>query len=163
MPCCYWCASLQTLNEVNLSYLPVLWSLSYWGTQALTWFIIPFHQSFNISGEFSGFSRLVLVPNFYTNALIAVCTVITVIGFLALQTTSGSCGEPEVLRRGSCTCCHGSHLDIGKQDYAMEAIASYRTSSFKCVRSSARNLAPELWTCRSTAQYLVLGKHFGPA
>jgi hypothetical protein len=32
---------------------PVLWRIIYWSSQALTWLILPFMQSFSQSGEFS--------------------------------------------------------------------------------------------------------------
>lgn len=35
------------------SVFPVLWRIIYWSSQALTWLILPFMQSFSNSGEFT--------------------------------------------------------------------------------------------------------------
>ena len=44
---------------------PVLWRIIYWSSQALTWLILPFMQSFAQSGEFtlSGKIKGALIAN----------------------------------------------------------------------------------------------------
>mmetsp|Transcript_1606 Transcript_1606/g.5606 ORF Transcript_1606/g.5606 Transcript_1606/m.5606 type:complete len:679 (+) Transcript_1606:200-2236(+) len=79
---------VTTLNEIRVPYVPVLWSLSYWGTQALTWFIIPFHQSFDSSGEFSVLSRLraAIAFNLKFYAVVASLVLAVIVWIIASRT-----------------------------------------------------------------------------
>jgi len=38
---------------IPLIVFPVVWRIIYWSSQALTWLILPFMQSFSNSGEFT--------------------------------------------------------------------------------------------------------------
>ena len=48
----------STLAAIPLNALAILWSISYWSTQVLTWVIIPVMQHYVSDGHFTIFSRL---------------------------------------------------------------------------------------------------------
>mmetsp|Transcript_22590 Transcript_22590/g.31473 ORF Transcript_22590/g.31473 Transcript_22590/m.31473 type:complete len:672 (+) Transcript_22590:183-2198(+) len=47
-----------TLISVDSRIIPVLWSVAYWTTQALTWLLLPIHQIYADAGDFTVASRL---------------------------------------------------------------------------------------------------------
>ncbi|KAK3237506.1 hypothetical protein CYMTET_52424, partial [Cymbomonas tetramitiformis] len=69
-----------TLQGKPNDIIPILWSATYWTTQALTWLVLPVHQVYADAGDFTVLTRLrtAVHENFIFYAVLGV------VGFFAL-------------------------------------------------------------------------------